>query len=468
MPEPTSNAATMSNHLRRTPYGCTPSVGPFSRFSEHLAQHPGGWLAWGVALLTLALPVYEHAISTPARTFFADTLPVVPTVVQTYQHSSRNLSTYLRLPRQGRWEEFDPSDSTPYCVRPAANGTGKYSSYPAGMEVFAWPAVLLAAAGGTNLDDDWELLRLEERIAAVIGGLCVALFFLSALRIGSPAAAWVTTALFATGSVVPSILTQLLWQQTGVVFWTLVILLSELRSGGRPGVGGTIVQGIASSLMLACRPSAATFLVPFGLWVLGRDHRRGALLTTVAIVAYLPWAFTYWTIYHNPLGPSMSFLGQTWTMAGNVLGVLFSPGRGLFVYQPWMLLLFLLFSRTIRSNAARPFPQGWYTFCFVTMVCHIVLIGSWGVWWGGYSWGSRLASEVVAPAGLLVIRPVEWLLRWWWGWLLLAGIGSIGIAMHYNYTHGVGVNWNIAADIDRHPERLWDWQDPPFLYRGGR
>jgi hypothetical protein len=264
------------------------------------------------------------------------------------------------------------------------------------------------------------------------------------------------------------VLSQLLWQQSGVVFGTLIILFIELRSDGRPGMLCTIAQSISCSLMIACRPSAVTFLAPFGLWVLGRNHRRGVLLVAFALIAYLPWAYLYWEIYRNPFGPSMTFLGQSWTLARNVFGVLFSPGRGLFVYQPWMLLLPLLCKRTIRHDPARLLPAGWYAFCFAAMACHIALIGSWGIWWGGYSWGSRLASEVVPVAGLLIVRPVGRLLRWWWGWILLAGIGCFGIAVHYNYTHGKGIFWNIAADIDRHPERLWDWEDPPFLYRGGR
>jgi hypothetical protein len=334
------------------------------------------------------------------------------------------------------------------------------------MEVFVWPGVLFAAASKMNLDDDLVQLWLEKRTAAVVGSLCVALFFLSALRIGSPLTAWVTAALFATGSIVPSTLMQLLWQQTGVAFWMLIILLIELRSGGRPGTTGTIIEAIACSLMLACRPSAMTFLAPFGIWLLAHNYRRGICLIAIAVLAYSPWAVMYLSIYHSPFGPSMAQLGDNWSLGGYLLPVLFSPSRGLFVYQPWMILLPLLFKRAIRNDTAHPLPSGWYALCFAIIACHIALIGSWGMWWGGYSWGSRLASEVVVVAGVLVVRPVGWLLRSSWGCLLLAAIGFAGFAMHYSYTHGMGYKWNIDKNIDRHPELLWDWRNPPFLYRG--
>jgi hypothetical protein len=437
-----------------------------TRLSDRLARRPGGPVAWLVALLSLALPTAALALDVPRPIWTADTLPVVPTVVRVYRDGTRDLSACLRHPRGGRWTFFDPADQTPYCVRPAADGTGRYSSYPAGMEVFAWPAVLAADAAGWDLGDDWVLFAVEQRAAAAAAGLCVALLFLAALRVGSPAAAWVTAALVATGSVVPSVLSQLLWQQTGVAFWSLVVLLVELGARGRPGAGGTLLQGVACALMLACRPSAVTFLVPFGLWVLARDRRRGVLLPLAALVAYLPWAAVYWSIYRTPFGPSMAFLDQTWTPAANVLGVLFSPGRGLFVYQPWVWLLPLLLARSVRTDQARPLPPGWYGFCFAAVACHVALVGSWGVWWGGYSWGSRLAAEVVPVAGLLAVRPVGWLLRRWWGWLPLALVAAAGVAVHAVHTHGPASGWNSHADVDKHPEKLWDWRDPPFLYRG--
>jgi hypothetical protein len=436
-----------------------------TRCSDELSRNPGGRLAWILALITLAVPTTTIALTTTARVILADTLPVVPTVVQMYHHGTRDLSRFTEHPRPGRWDVFDPTDHTPYCVRRAADGTGKYSSYPAGMEVFAWPLVLGADVIGLNLENDWNLLAIEEASAAVVGGMCVALFFLIALRIGSPAAAWVTAFMFATGSVVHSVLTQLLWQQTGVVFWMLVVLLVELRDK-RPGIRAAVLQGIACSLMLACRPSAVTFLIPFGIWVLLRDVRRGALVPVVAAIGYLPWAAMYWAIYHTPFGPSMTFLEQNWTPAANVLGVLLSPGRGLFIYQPWMWLTLLLLVPRIRRDPERPLPSGWYAFALAVMLGHVILVGSWGVWWGGYTWGSRLASEVVPLAALLAARPVGWLLRRWCGVLMLIAIAIIGIMLHTDYTYGPGGRWNVHADIDQHPEMLWNWKDVPFVYHG--
>lgn len=435
-----------------------------TRISAALTLAPGGRTAWAVALLTLGAPTALWGALTFQSPLLADTLPVVPTVVQQYRHGSRDLSPYLVPPRGGRWEVVCPAGEDPYCVRPGRDGTGRYSSYPAGMEAFAWPVVLAAAALGADLDDDWNLFRLERVTASAAAGLCVALFFLAALRIGPPVGAWAAAALFATGSVVPSTLSQLLWQQTGTVACILAVLLVELSAAGRVGWRAGLVQAGACALMLACRPSAVTFLVPFGVWVLARDRRRGLLLPLAAGLLYLPCAVMYWSIYGTPFGPSMTFLKQTWTPAGNVAGVLFSPGRGVFVYQPWAWLALLLVAARVRRDPARPLPPGWYPFALATVACHVALVGSWGVWWGGYSWGSRLAAEAVAVIGLLAVRPISALTRTRAGLLLLTVLAAVGIVLHIQYTHGPGGFWDGVHNIDQHPEHLWDWQDPPFLF----
>lgn len=437
-----------------------------TRLRTHLSQSPSGWVAHLIALVAVAAPATALGLSSTQVIWLGDTLPVVPTVVQFHTHGNRDLSGYLSVPRAGRWAVFPPEDREPYCVRRGADGASLYSSYPAGMEVFAWPFVLAASAAGQPIDGDDCQFWIERAAATVTGGLCGGLFFLAGLHLGRPGPAFVMSVLFATGSVVFTTLTQLLWQQTGVVFWMLVILLVELRARGQPGWKGTAGQSLACALMLACRPSAVTFLIPFGVWVLARNWRRGVVLPALAGVLYLPWAVMYHRIYGSPFGPSMAFLGQTWTPAANVLGVLFSPGRGLFVYQPWIGLLPLLLKQSVRTDPDRPLPPGWYPFGLAFLACHTLLVGSWGVWWGGYCWGSRLAAEVVPVAGLLCVRPVGWLMARWWGCAVLAIVAAVGVAVHAPYVYGVGGEWNIDRDIDAHPGHLWDWRNPPFRQPG--
>jgi hypothetical protein len=426
----------------------------FRRIATTIAADPGGRTAVGVALFGVAVPAAGlFALTTPC-VVAGDTMPVVPTVVRTLTAGTRDLSPFVESP-PGRWAAFGPG--TPYFVRPGPAG-GWFSSYPAGMEVFAGPAVVLGAAAGCDLADDAVLLWIEKLTAAAMTGGSLGLFFLVAVRVGPPAAAFAVVWLLATGSVFTTTLGMLLWQQGGVVFWSLVVLLIEFAGGRR-----WVVQGVACGLMLACRPSAVTFLLPFGLWVLARDRRRGLLVPAVAALAYLPWAVLYQSLYGSPLGPTAVQAAADWSPLAHFAGVLVSPGRGLLVYQP--LLWLLPIWAACRGPAGGPW--GWPAFALLTAGCHLALVSSWPVWWGGACYGSRLAAEAVPPLALLAVRPVAWLLTVRGGPAVLVAVGLLGAAVHAPCAAYQAWVWNvIPAPVDQHPERLWDWSDAPFRFLG--
>lgn len=436
------------------------------QLSDDLAARPTGRAAVLVAALLVVLPGTLLGLSSTSRIWVGDTVPVVATVVEQYRHGTRDLSGRLAPnPQAYRWAEYPPGE-VPYFVRRVSTDSGVYSSYPAGMEVFTWPSVLAVDLLGGDIENDEVQVRIEYTTAAVVSGLALGLFFLTALHLGAPLAAAATTALLAIASVFVSTLSQLLWQQTGVVVWVLVVLWVELRSKGQPGWGGIVIQALAAGMMVACRPSATTFLVSFGLWVLVRDARRGVLFGAMAAVAFTPWAAMYWHIYHQPLGPATDQLGgsYTWSFAANVGGVLVSPGRGLFVYDPWMILLGLLAVPALRGDSAHR-PIGWFTFGFAYLTLHVLLVGSWGCWWGGVCWGPRLAAEVVPVAGLMVVGPVGWLVRRRWGFAVLVALAVGGSLTHVSAVHGNGYAWYFdPADAGSRPERFWDWSDAPYLY----
>lgn len=439
------------------------AVAALTRLSDALARNPNGWRAVAVAAVGVVAPVTAVESRTSQNVWTGDTMPLVPTVVQLWTHGNRDLTGYLPGHGYYRWDVCGPD--RPYFVREVPGAAGVYSTYPAGMEPFAWPGVLLADALGYDLRDDNVLLWVEKLSASALAGACLGLFFLAALHVGPPPAAFAVTWLLATGSVFTSTIGMILWQQGGVVFWSLLALWVELRSGGRPGWRGVLAQGVACGSMLACRPSAVTFLVPFGLWVLARDWRRGLIVPAVALLAYLPWAAMYYALYRNPFGPAMGFLNEQWFPGESVDGVLFSPGRGLFVYQPCLLLLGLRLWPPAGRHDGPPPPAGWAGFAAGMIAAHVVLVGSWPMWWGGFCYGSRLAAEVVPVAALFAVRPVGWLLRTRGGWVLVAVVALAGFAVHAPCAYYDAWLWNDApVSVDTHPARLRDWSRPPFLY----
>ena len=318
---------------------------------------------WRAAITLVMVPFLVFDLSNGRSLGAVDTRPVLPTAIRLVRHGDLDLTEYGRDGRQDIL--FDKAGRLLPCYQ--ATDRGIYSAFPPGMLPFASLVAGSARLLGVNLDVKLRHWRLEKVSAALVGSLVLGLFFLTALTLGSPASAAVTTLLLATSSAIYTTVGLGMWQHGGVAFWMLMILLMEFRSRGRPASVETILQGISCGLMLTCRPTAAVIVVGFGLWVLARSPRRAVATAMVAIVAYSPCLLLYRSTYGTILGPAtigMNASGSYWNLRiETLLGVLICPGRGLMVYQPWLWLgvVGLLFAS--KKAATSPGPPGFAYLC---------------------------------------------------------------------------------------------------------
>jgi hypothetical protein len=314
-------------------------------------------------------------------------------------------------------------------------------------------------------------LRLEKWTAACVAAASLTLFFLLALHLANGATALVTTVLIGVGSAMYTTVGQALWQHGGVIFWALLALLAEFRLvRGHSPTRWMFFQALACGMMAACRLSSSIFLAAFGVWLLVRAPRRACALLILGSLAYLPWAIFYHTIYGSVWGPSVrqaaagawAFgLGAPWA------AVLFSPCRGVLIYQPWLWLaawgLVCWIGRHGYSGGA--VPAGWPWLCLAYMVLHVAMVSSWRIWDGGYCWGSRLATEIVPFAGLLAIpaiaacwksSPGRWFVAALICWSALFHVPAVLLKQD---------RWNETHDISMSRAHIWAWSDPPYLFR---
>ena len=150
----------------------------------------------------------------------------------------------------------------------------------------------------------------------------------------------------------------------------------------------------------------------------------------------------------------------------HILGVLFSPSRGLLWFMPSALLLlftpfFVLRNRRLLVASA---------IAVAAVTAAILSIGGFRTWWGGFSYGPRLFQEALPALALLALvmaqaagnlgRPARAALLSLFGvvacWEAFVHIGGVGSSR--------GMRWNVSpVSVDDAPERLWDWTDPQFL-----
>jgi hypothetical protein len=364
---------------------------------------------------------------------------------------------------------FTVDGEMPYFCRKTERGL--YSSYPLGMVPFALPTAAAARLFGADLSRPNIHDRLEKWTAAWVAGLSLGLFFLLALHVAPPKPAWVATCVLGTGSVMFTTVGQALWQHGGVIFWSLLALLVEFRCHDRPRLAATCGQGVAIAMMLACRLSSVVFVIPFLLWVLLRSPGRALALVAFGCFAFAPWAIFQASIYGTIFGPSTGQLAiDNWSPVNlrSLGAILISPGRGLVVYQPWILLagffLFPSFRDKMTAIVHATCPSGWIGFCVCVIVLHMSLISSWKCWWGGYCWGSRLAAEAIPLLALLCVRPIAVLWSTGSGKGLVATLALLSFLLHVPAIYLRSADWNGRVDVIHHTEKLWSWSDPPFLY----
>ena len=430
---------------------------------QHFSRGRGP-IPWLAAFALVSLPFFVLDMVHRGSLVTFDTRPVIPTTVS--------------LVREGDWDlrEFDQPGTRRllrdsdgqfhYCFQEV--GGHIVSTFHSGMVPFALAVVAPAYLCGADLDSPRTLQYLEKVTAALVASLSLGLFFLTASRLGSASAAAMVTLFLATGSGVLTIVGLGVWQHGGVITWLLVAMLVEFSSRSAPDWRGLLVQGFALGQMLACRPTAGLLVAVFGLWVLVRSPRRGVLLGMTGLAAAAPWIAFYRLVYHSLLGPATvrtNVSAGLWSFfrIGPMLGTLVSPGRGLLVYQPWAILAVVTLITWPRLRARTDLtggPSGWVAFAGLGSLLHLVLVSAWWDWPGGYSWGSRLSTDILPLLGLLAVPSAALLLESRVGRGLLLGLVLVGLAVHLPCILWDAHRWNWLEPRDH-----WSWSNPPFLYR---
>ena len=330
----------------------------WGRLETYSAGAGSGQIPWLAAVVFAVAPAWLLYLSNGQTLGAIDTRPVVPTAISLLTEGNWELGEYF-VPGRRKVSLRGSDGQVPLCFQARPNGI--YSTYPGGMVPFAVAITGLSAVCDANLDNVEVQAHLQKMTAAPVAAVAIGLFFLVALRLVPARPAWVASAILAAGSGMFSTVAMGLWQHGGIILWSLLILLVEFRRTTHPSRWDSLIQGFACAQMVACRLSSVAFLLPFGIWVFLRSPNRAVAVVASAGLAYLPWGWAYTATYGNPFGPSTGFLsGGLWTLdlAGPMAGVLFSPGRGLLTYQPWIILAFLAALPAIRSRD-RPDGPAW-------------------------------------------------------------------------------------------------------------
>jgi hypothetical protein len=148
------------------------------------------------------------------------------------------------------------------------------------------------------------------------------------------------------------------------------------------------------------------------------------------------------------------------------VGLLFSPSRGLFVYEPWAALALVSMVIARFANTTRGRVSETLSGLIVAWVVFLAVYATYAEWWGGRVFGPRFLDDL-AP---VLIAGLAWGVRGGWfafgpmrallwlsaGWSLL-----IFNAAAFVYDQD---RWDLLpVNVNDDPSRLFSWSDPQWL-----
>jgi hypothetical protein len=363
-----------------------------------------------------------------------------------------------------------------------------YDQFPVGGPVLESP-LILAAIGGMHAlhpllrhfssphpvldgflrgDADAGHAIIELEVAsAFLAATSVLLFLIARRYLPDRHAVWLAL-LFAFATPAYSVAGRGLWQHTPSLLLLTMTIYLLLRAEEHPALAAW--AGLPVALSYTVRPTDALFCAVFTAYVAGRH--RGYLpryLLAAAPIAAMFLAYNL-RIYHTPLSPYYrsplgGFLPRNFpVMAQALAGNLISPARGLLIYTPVFLFAIIGMWRALLRRRWKTELAPWLA---ALVLMHWIAISAYTQsWWAGFCYGPRFFTDVTPIFALFLI---PWLARWE---KLSGGVRTlflacalIGLAMHLRGGWSTAVyDWSLKpASVGEHPERVWDWTDPPFL-----
>lgn len=284
--------------------------------------------------------------------------------------------------------DFD-LDEFPEVEEPFARSVGEHrvSIYPVLSAVLASPVF---AVVGMLFPLDENGSALAGKIAAsLLSALAAAVLFLAIGRRRSEPEAWWTAGLFAVGTSVWST-SQALWQHPAAVLFLALTLLFLLKAEDDPAWADR--AGLTLAAMVAARHADVVLGAVLAAAIAARWPAR---VWRLALWAIPPVAFVLvynWMSFGSPLSHGFSgSLGRFSAPWGTgQLGLLLSPGKGLLVFTP-VVIMGIAGLRIAYRNGER-----WLALTASgAAVAHWLFVGRWAEWHGGESWGPRLMTDVL-------------------------------------------------------------------------
>lgn len=363
-----------------------------------------------------------------------------------------------------------------------------YNYFPIGVSIIALPFVFageyvfelaliinpdlktsLQQKGFTLINVTNYYYIVEYFIASIIVALCACLMFFIARRYINTGQALLLTFVFAFCTSLWSVAGRALWMHGPLILALLyaIYLLTkeELKTSN------IVTLGCILAFTFIIRPTGLIFFAGILFYLFTLNKKFALTYLSSGFVIFLGFFFLNYSIYGTVLSPYYQFYfnllsGSGFPNLGEAfLGNLISPGKGLLIFTPVILFSFLGLYLKIKAKEFSKFDLS----LILIFIVYFLAVSLVKKWWDGWSYGPRYISDVLPILMYFLIfffryfstlkykRAVSFI-------FVLLTLISLYIHTKGALSYRVWVEWNGKPnDVDTHPERVWDWKDPPFL-----
>jgi hypothetical protein len=351
--------------------------------------------------------------------------------------------------------------------------------YPPGTSILTAPIVGVLRIFGFGISDEQGRYQrktegiVQSFIASFLMAALASIFFLAArYRLPPSQSLWIAAgATF--GSQLWSTASRALWSHTWGIFLVGGVVWMLFRDADRKQPRNPILMATLLSWAFFCRP---TFAIPIaGVSLMLCVTRKIQLHFAITGALWLLGFFAFSQFHYGEWLPPYYLRDQLNSphLFEALLGSLVSPSRGLLIYVP--IVLIPLFAVARNKRFLRHHELAWLAGGVIFL--HALTIAKSALWWGGHSYGPRLATDMVPWFVALAILGFDAARR------AAGSANSSGFSICQRRIAGallaISVLMNGQAGLasspmkwNNHPivpgqsidDRLWDWRHPQFLH----
>jgi len=342
-----------------------------------------------------------------------DTVPTMLLPVAIIKEKTLYLNSYYDM-MVDRYPHPDDKNQirglTPFYLKKIGNNYA--SAFPIITSLLAVPAYFLPVKLGMPVT--WEniilLSKISSALTIALSGGFLYLLLKRQFSLNEKSSA-ILSYIYLFGTVNFAMLSQSMWQHGTLQLFSILGLYFILDHLKQPKFQPfrAILGGFFYGLAILSRPTGAlAFLLIILLVLFKTRHIKPFIKASFFIMLGLLVNVLFFIWYNNEyyLGiQNQGYSGQILTswlspFPISFIGVWLSPSKGILIYSLIFIISLVGFYISIKKGWRENFQ---YIIYFLIVLAHTLIISFWKHWYGGYSFGYRMSSDVILYLILLIV-----------------------------------------------------------------